>query len=96
MLGSSVKIQCVSHSDVVWTLNGEALKNLSISKLKENVYVLVVSLLKNDDVGLYTCYGRDDKDDKYTSFYSIAEIYIQGCYENSRSEMNIYIYIFSK
>lgn len=79
MLGSSVKINCVSHSDVVWKVHGKTSTNLSFSKIDDNLYVLTIPLLKEEDVGVYTCYGKDSKDDKYTSFYSNAEIVLQGC-----------------
>lgn len=78
MLGSSAKIICVSHSDVVWKLHGKALSNLTFSKIVDNVYVFIIPSLKDEDFGLYTCYGRDPKDDKYTSFYSYAEIKLEG------------------
>lgn len=78
MLGSSAKIQCVSDSDVVWEFKGKPITNFSCTQIKDEEYLLTILSITKHNVGEYTCYGRDMRDDKYSSFYSYSKIILTG------------------
>ena len=75
LAGSATSINCLSCSDVQWTLYSNPIpSDVETKETYIYMYTLAFPELKAEHFGTYTCWGKLFDDDPYTSFYSISTI----------------------
>jgi len=73
--GQSARIHCMSDSPVVWHFQGGGLpENTASSVIKSDrlIYVLLITSVRRENSGAYTCEGSVEK--KNYNFYALAEL----------------------
>jgi len=73
--GSNASFLCMSHEEVIWEFSSGSLPANSITKngYKKNSYSLIIYNVTPQNVGTYSCLGKDNRD---VHFFGKAELQI--------------------